>query len=206
MKTHQILSNQIFQNGTEIQIYGIYSSFSASFPKTRVELDSGASFKQVWLNLNAKSINSKVRELLFLLIHNKIPTKERLFRIQLANDPYCDFCFNTIGPVTCNIDHIFSSCERVSAVWKEIRVKLVIIVPREVSDNDLIRLKFPKSTYNNEIIWLMGSYIYMIWDFILRQGVTVIDRGKLFGYLKYKFKSDQLGARVQFKTIPGLFD
>ena len=52
----------------------------------------------------------------------------------------------------------------------------------------------------------MGSYIYMVWDFILRQGVTVIDRGKLFGYLKYKFKSDQLGAKDQFKTIPGLFD
>ena len=93
-----------------------------------------------------------------------------------------------------------------SAVWKEIREKVVMIVPRDVSDNDLIRLKFPKSTYNNEIIWLMGSYIFMVWDYILRHGGTVIDRGKLFGYLKYKFKNDQLGARVQFKTIPGLFD
>ena len=33
-----------------------------------------------------------VQETSFLLVHDKLPVKERIYRIGLSRDPYCDFC------------------------------------------------------------------------------------------------------------------
>ena len=106
----------------------------------------------------------------------------------------------------CDIEHMFCTCQRVSEVWKEIRNKLSRIVSNNISNADLIRLNFPVNTFNNEIVWIISSYVYKIWESNYCQENLVMSRGNLFGFLKYKFKRDLLGARVQLKSISGLFD
>ena len=59
-------------------------------------------------------------------------------------------------------------------------------------------MRFPKSRYENEMSWLVGSYVQHVWQLLNSEGVSVIDRGQLFGYLKYKYRVDQLGARKEF--------
>ena len=107
------------------------------------------------------------------MIHNKIPTKERLHRINLASDPNCDFCISTAGSLVCDIEHMFCICQRVSEVWNEIRNKLSRIVSNNISDADLIPLNFPVNRFNNEIVWLIGSYVYKIWESNYCQGNLV---------------------------------
>ena len=47
-----------------------------------------------------------------------------------------------------------------------------------------------------EVIWLVGSYVHYVWLELYVRGSPVVDRAKVFGHLKFKYKSDQLGARA----------
>ena len=67
----------------------IYSGFCSDLFPPKIEGDTGISFHRAWRNLQNDSLLSKQRELLYLLIHDKLPVKERLFRIGQEIDPYC---------------------------------------------------------------------------------------------------------------------
>ena len=137
----------------------------------------------MWSNLNSKSINFRVREVLFLFIHNKIPTKERLFRINLANDPYCDFCLDAnIGPFVSDAEHVFCTCLRVCEVWSEIRVKLANYISVDIINTDLIGLRFTNNTFSNELTWVVGSYIYAVWNSLHVKGDSFLNRDSFFGF------------------------
>ena len=70
----------------------LYLEHAKSFPVVKAELDAGVSFRVVWRRLGSPVLCSAVRDVLFLLIHNKLPVRERLFRIGLSVDPYCQAC------------------------------------------------------------------------------------------------------------------
>jgi hypothetical protein len=60
----------------------IYLGYSDEFPVPKVERESGVSYKQVWRRLCNPCLTSSSREILFLLLHNKLPVRERFFRIR----------------------------------------------------------------------------------------------------------------------------
>ena len=91
-------------------------------------------------------------------------------------------------------------------MWSEIRVRLANYIPVDIINTDLIGLRFTNNTFSNEITWVVGSYIYAVWNSLYVKGDSFLNRDSFFGFLKFKFKSDQFGARVQLKNIPGLFD
>ena len=66
----------------------LYLKHAESFPVTKAEVDAGISLKLVWRRLESPVLSGSTRDVLFLLIHNKLPVKERLFRIGLSVDPY----------------------------------------------------------------------------------------------------------------------
>ena len=68
----------------------IYLGYSNEFPVPKVERESGVSFKKVWRRLCNPCLTSSAREILFLLVLNKLPVRERFFRIKLEVDPYCE--------------------------------------------------------------------------------------------------------------------
>ena len=85
------------------------------------------------------------RNVLYLRIHNKLPVRERLVRIGVAINSYCDVC---PGAEICDISHYFCSCVRMAAVWQEVRAFLVGMVggrSQLCSDLELLMLQFPKS-------------------------------------------------------------
>ena len=52
-------------------------------------------------------------------------------------------------------------------------------------------------------VWLVERYMEEVWQVIYRNKAAVMDKGRLFGYLKFKNRSDQLGARSSL-NIPEL--
>ena len=66
---------------------------------------------------------------------------------------------------------------------------------------ELLSLKFVSRHFEAEITWLVGAYVSEVWKMVQRRG-SFRDREELFGFLKYKFKNDQLGARLYLKPIP----
>ena len=95
----------------------VYLLHSRDFPPSKAEQDFGASMDCTWKKLGLPSLSTLVRETVFLLVHNKLPVRERLFRIQVVDDPYCTFCFNDTGGVICDKEHVFTSCGYIRDIW-----------------------------------------------------------------------------------------
>ena len=185
----------------------IYMGFSQHFVVPKVEVESGISFKPVWRRLTSPSLTSVCKEILFLLIHNKLPVKERLFRIRLAVDPYCELCFGTVGAEICDVEHFFCTCSRVAQTWgrlKDMVVNMLGVEDTDISDGKLINLCLPNNRRSNEVIWLIGTYVGEVWRSIFVKGAAELNNAQFFGFLKFKYKTDQLGARLPLYPIPGL--
>ena len=196
----QIMDLLTVENWKVISNKIVYKSFVQSLPDPKIEVEAGSSMSLVWKRLSSLSLSADVKEILFLLVHNKLPTKERLFRIKTVQDPFCDRCDkHAIG----NREHYFCSCNSVSDVWKEVSDILISLLGKTVSSEDLITLKFSKSSKDTEVTWLIGSYIYFVWKKYREGNKDYISRGHLFGYLRFKYKSDQLGSRSPL-NIPNL--
>ena len=184
----------------------IYLEHSQQFPMPKVEVEAGVSFKAVWQRLSSPVLSSSARDILYLLVHNKLPVRERIFRIGLAVDPYCDFCEDA---VICDLEHFFCSCLRVSTVWDWLRARLVGVLGwhgAQCSDWDLLNLFLPSSNKEKEAIWLVGTYVTRVWEKIFMRNGAFLEGEEFFGFMRFKYKAAQLGARVVLSTIPGLLD
>ena len=183
----------------------IYREHSKQFPVPRVELEAGYEYKNVWRRVSSPVLASVAKDVMFLLVHNKLPIRERLFRIGLGNDPYCEHC---PGGLICDIEHFFCSCSRVSHVWGWVRARIVVMLgisSVNVSNWELINLHLPSSGWEKETVWLIGTYVAKAWEETFVRDKAWLRGDQFFGYLRFKYKSDQCGARMPLNLIPGLF-
>ena len=127
--------------------------------------------------------------MMYLLIHNKLPVQERLFRIRLRNDPYCQSC---AGAEICDVEHFFTRCERVVDTWTCMRIEILRYgkFQNSVDDWKILNLMFPKSRVDNELIWLVSSYALYVWESVYLRGAEVRAE-QFFGFLKFKYKELQ---------------
>ena len=110
------------------------------------------------------------------------------------------------GAVLSDTEHVFSKCVRTKDTWNGIRNLMVELLPSldSKSDMQLLTLNFPRSQVDLELVWLIGCYMLEAWKFIARNDSTCMSRALLFGFLKYKYKEDQCGARPSFCRISQL--
>ena len=184
----------------------IYKVHAKDFPDPKVVVDSGVSYKAVWRSLSSPVLTSVARDVVFLLIHNKLPVRERLFRIGLATDPYCEVC---LAAIVCDVEHFFCSCSRVWEVWGWVRSKIVGLLGAEsaaISNWELINLFFPRSNSEKEVVWITGMYIAKAWEDLFIRSGEKLKAEQFFGFLRFKYRAAQLGARLPLNVIPGLFE
>ena len=180
----------------------IYREHAKSFQVPKVVRESGFDYEGVWKRLLMPVLSAGAKDILFLLVHNKLPVRERLFRIGLQVDPYCDLC---PGGVFCDVDHFFCTCDRVAEVWRWVRGQLVGLMGGNcdcVSNWELINLFLPGSRREKDLVWMIGMYIVKVWEEIYVRGKPRLRMEVFFGFLKFKYKSAQLGSRLGI--IPGL--
>ena len=181
----------------------IYQHYLSDLLPLKVELDLGFSLKSTWKQLQSPSLDYKTRDIMFLMLHNKLPVRERLFRIQTVPDPYCTACLDYNGAVICDRVHYFCTCIQVNHVWEDIRgilLELLNVAQTATCDYNLLSLQVVKnSVHGNEAVWLLSNYIYQVWKLLHEHETPLLSREKMFGYLKYKFKCDQLGARPELR-------
>ena len=146
--------------------------------------------------LTSPSLESKQREVMYLLLHNKLAVRERLFRVRSVNDPYCSKCLESEGAVICDRDHYFCQCGYVREVWQALKLMLNILGVdcSSYSDFELLTLQLPRSSKDTELVWIMSTYVHTAWR-QLNSEESEFSVEKFFGYLKFKYKSYQCGAR-----------
>ena len=69
---------------------------------------------------------------------------------------------------------------------------------------EFINIVFSKHLMENEAVWLIGTYVAWVWKEVYIHGKTWLRADQFLGFLRFKYKSDQLGARLPL-VIPNLF-
>ena len=167
----------------------VHAELTSSFPPPKVVMNSNRDYSTAWRRLHSNVVDGKARDILFLLLHNKLPVKERLFRIGMKNDPYCLKC---VGAEVHDIVHYFCSCVAVCNTWSWLKRQVVQLGQMEagVEDEEIINLCFVKSRHETEIVWLVGSYALYVWEMVHIKKLEV-KLEKFFGFLTFKYKMDQ---------------
>ena len=73
--------------------------------------ESDRNYDLVWSSLHSPVVEARTRDTLYLVKHNKLPVLERLFRIRLRNDPYCQVCE---AAEVADLDDFFFNCSLVA--------------------------------------------------------------------------------------------
>ena len=161
--------------------------------------ESNRDYSIAWKRLNCHIIGSKVRELIYLMLHNKLPIPERLFRIKLQNDPYCQFC---ISAEIADVEHYFCSCSRVAEIWLWLRTKIVGMDNRLSIEDDwsLLNLCFPKTVYEKEFLWLISIYTQFVWDqtYVCEVAASL---NAFFGYLTFKYPKYKMQSGMRLRGM-----
>ena len=182
----------------------VYREHAKSFPEVKVQHDAGTSlnYKLVWSRINSSVLRFPVRDVCFLMVHNKLATNERLFRIGMRNDPYCVYC---PAATICNTEHFFCHCIRVKRVWHHVKSILVPLLKADVDDWSLINFFMPKNEYENETVWLVANYTALVWRELFTCNSEELKEEEFFGFLTFKFREDRRGSRIKLRDIPNFF-
>ena len=183
LKISDLLSASSLSTITNKMIYKELSSF----PTPKVEIGSTVDYKLVWRRPENPGLDPEVRNVMFLLIHNKLPVSERLFRIGVKVDPYCSHC---PGAEVDDLEHFFSSCERTRQCWSWVRLKIAGLCGQGLrcSNWELLNFVLPQTQFEQGVLWLIGNYVSYAWEQChVRNSRVVLE--KFFGFLTFKYKS-----------------
>ena len=139
----------------------IYEDFTSTFPPPKIIYKyEGLPWEDIWRRLNRPVINSQVRDVMFLIIHDVLPTKQRLFRMNKCRSEDCDQ-----GDGLEDVVHLFTGCRRVQVAWAWCRRKIMNLItqPNYPSDFELLNLAYV-SDMDDEIIWLVSNFCYYVYD------------------------------------------
>ena len=131
-------------------------------------------------------LEAEPRDILFCIVHNIQPTKERMFEQRRVQDAACPHqeCLGRRQ----DLELLFFSCSLVSSAWVWLRTRILRYLTTTVgaggtSSEEFLLLQFPKDLMDKEIVWLIGNYC----DIVVKQVV-----GK-----KRKFTANNVAAIVK---------
>ena len=180
----------------------VYAGFAENFAKTKVERESMQSMDLVWSRLKSLELDRNVQETSFLLVHDKLPVKERVYRIGLARDPYCDSCDAAVFGDT---QHYFTQCGQVNTSWRWVRTVLHLIMGAQadiITDKELLNFSWASSRFDREVVWLISWFVWFRWRNFENDGSNTINGRELFGFMRFKYR-EALHKKL-LSPIPGL--
>ena len=168
---------------SKITVKELYQSFTETLPPPKIiyKRGPGVVWDNVWTNLNHPMLRVKEREMMFLIAHNILPTKERLYRMKMIDSNMC-----SCGGGVESLEHIFFTCVKSQSAWSWMRRKMESVVPatRLFSDQDLLRLDFQSKTF----LFFINFYFSFIWKNIKVENISVINIDKIEAELKSEFR------------------
>ena len=149
-------------------------------------------------------LEAEARDVLFSMIHNIQPTRQRLFEQNRIRDACCPH--PECAGRTQDLEHMFSSCFLVSQAWVWLRTRLLRYFPttseaRVTSSEDFLLLRFPKDIMDKEIVWLIGNYC----DIVVKQVLGKVRRltAERVGAI---IRSRLLSLQTRAVVVPQIFN
>ena len=152
----------------EVTAKNIYLENSSSFPPPKVIYKYDLNWDLVFKRLNHPILESSAKNIMFMIIHNIIPNRDRLNRMNRATDNLCPVDNKTEDNV-----HLFCECTAIEELWTWIRSVIIseLNCPSSQIENfDMLHFNFPFCVFGKEIIWLISNYCDLLWTEKIRKG------------------------------------
>ena len=62
----------------------------------------------------------------------------------------------------------------------------------------MINLFFPSSSFDQEVVWLISTYVLFVWENVFMRDADV-KQEQFFGFLTYKYREHQLVSKHQLR-------
>ena len=84
---------------------------------------------------------------------------------------------------------MFTECGLVREAWCWVRGRVLKLLPEDMNDLsnlEITHMLFPKERMENELVWLVGTYMGWVWDEAVVKGRVLAD-GHVRGYMRYEY-------------------
>ena len=182
----------------------LYISFTETMPPPKVELRyPERDWRRSWKRSVAGVLGKVARNILFLLLHDRVATRERGHRLMPGRyeSLTCPRCWQDIETQI----HRYATCSFVQEAWGTLRFFIDRLEPGlvTISDKSLLHLDYPGVVRGDTILWLLGSYLEYVEQEVVLQGRRVSSDG-LLGFFKLKKIECRYIAMPEIGFIPGL--
>ena len=177
----------------------IYQGFTSTFPPPKVVFKYDIDWSLLWKRLEYLVLEPVGRDVLFSIIHNIVPNRERLYtKMHMVNSPNCLLC----GVRESNT-HIFTECVLVREAWGWVRMRLIdLLSPGSAvcSNFEMINLMFEKHFMDIEAVWLVTTFLEYVWleKFVKKHKVKI---DHMIGFLRLRFKANQVSRKPSLGFI-----
>ena len=179
------LVNPEFLN--EAKTAGLYKNLICTPPPPKVQYKRNLNWEIVWTRLESPVLSKLGQDLMFSIIHDIYPSKDRLFRLNQHPTGNCQMCRGT----TETTEHLFTSCIRSRPTWIYIKILLdsVCNTTNLVNDQDIFMLALQNITSENAYIFIVSNYCLFIHSYLKNDETITISELKVFlkdEYLKHR--------------------
>ena len=103
----------------KVKVKDLYLNFTEILPPPKVVYKHDLPWEDIWKRINHLMLTVNQRELMFLLVHNILPTTEKLLKMnQVETDQ-----FEEVAGVA-TLEHLFCGCRRMQVAWVWMRLKV----------------------------------------------------------------------------------
>ena len=163
----------------------IYKCFTETPPPPKIVYKWPTfNWDNIFRNFDSKVIFHDAKDVLFSILHNIYPTRERLLRCKLHPNGLCPEC-NVVE----NTKHKFMECKSVFHVWNVCKEKIDNLSAILLTNDMLINMNFMISQNKNEIFFILTCYLLFIHNcFSSNESIKInkLNGFMLHMYLKYK--------------------
>ena len=161
---------------------------------------------EVWRRLSSDMLDPKGKHILFQVINDVMPTRERVNRIQQnfnqeRRTVWSSDCLSCPGQLQ-DVEHFLTSCSRVQESWLWLRGVLERVTNiDDVSNFDMCHLNWPVEMRDKDIVWAMGVWTTLVFEevYVKNKVITVeITRG----VFKYKYLESKNQRMPDIDYIP----
>ena len=173
----------------QVKVKELYKGFTDTFPPPKAVYRHDVPWEKVWERINHPVLEVKQREMMFLLVHNILPTRERLLRLNQVDSDQCEERDGTEDVV-----HLFCTCRRSQVAWSWMRRKILNRYPelQVLSDFEMLHLLTLDHSDNPlDLIWLVTNFVEYVWAKKTENSAYYIDLDKFKIVLQQKFALNQ---------------
>ena len=114
----------------------------------------------IWMLIVTPGLPSELTSFLWLLFHNILPTKERLFRMKISPSPQCDLC--DMNTVDC-LQHALLECSYNDSTGIYLLKCLQTIAPN-LEASEVFSFNFPMERHLNlPVMYIFSSLLHQVW-------------------------------------------